>query len=334
MRLVVERRSLVSDGRTLDQPEICETLEFAFDGNRRFLRSVRRPTGDVLVSTAVGEQKTLAAKEAIALGHVKDFVEETRAFDGTHFFSIRGQGVAELHSFISVKKSQGSNFDVFYLRCIGWFIADPTAPHDFETLRSQFALPAILEGDSSFSVNSDTVNGLHCVRLQAEVLEDIRPVRKTIWVSPAHAYMLVRRDYTHSDGTRISQINAHEPVEISAGLWIPRRCTYHNKYGATFGTDAAAKVDELRLREWQVGLTDASLFQPTVPAQAMIVDHSATSSIGDEPIIRFPSAGAQKLDQVVNQYQRTRRNWLLWANVLVVTVIVSIATLRNRIRRR
>jgi hypothetical protein len=328
LRITISRELLSENGQDLASPFHLGEVEFAFQGDKRFMRVKRVNRGSVFVSRESSKLEEVPIHEAIERGLAQPTTEERRVLNDDGFASIRG-GVAELHTLTSVRKTESSNFDSFYLRCVGFVIRDPTATDDFESMREDTSLPGLLRSHTmTFETSFDELDGFSCVRIHGI---DQDGSARTLWLSPSHGYMAVQRDDTGPDSQFLSRTRATDPVEVVDGFWLPRTCTYSYEYDGPGPDSHPGHKDEMRLVEWQVGDFDDSLFETKVSKSAAVVQHGRSAN----PVVSFPPVGGRKLDESIESFRRP--SWLIWGNVggviLLAAALLIGCVIRSRRRR-
>ena len=346
LRLAVRRTQTILDGVPIDPPKFLSEVEFAFSGEQRFLNNEQVQSGtkgQLLVDGEPSEKEQAATQKKYGSQAVVGF---KRAYDGEILRTLNGDTVGTLESLQTREEIKGSKFDMYYLRSVGWFILDPMATDDFETLRKTRFLPNIFISQR-YSVKKEGIDGIDCVRLDGTVPSDFQE-HDTIWLDESHEYMLLRRDFSEPSGRLIYQVKMADPVEITDRLHLPKICIINEYPLSESGLPGGkiAKQIRMELIDWSVNDIPDSLFSFEFPPNAMISDFVDTLERGlpvTQPIHRFTSADGKILDRTVQSLQSgptlgnvnvsQSRGGLFWGNVIVIVVLfVSLLFLRWKAR--
>lgn len=328
LRLVIRRRTVVESGQKLKEPRDEGYVDFAFSDSRRYLQSRhRRGT----VKTVKSDDRPRPAPPA------PEWVTETRVFDGD-MLRASADSVASVNSTTTARQKKGSRFDVFYLRCVGWFLPDPVAAPDFENRRQDRFLPEALRR-AQYTCRQDTIDGRECVRLDGHIVSEYTTsyVGDTVWLDPARGFMLIRRHFSNSAGRAFGRITTDDPVEVHSGLWLPRRCTM-DEYPYEESDpkrDTLTNRTDLELEKWSANDVPDSVFGLEFSAGTLVADFAEAERQGrplNEPVTGIATGDGELFDQSIGGVSRGRL-WLLLVTIVLVMLgggLVVTSRLRGR----
>lgn len=333
LSITVERFESIENGRAIKPMRFVGKMDFAFSDDRRYLYSEeRRQSSENFKVFVDGELNAAQKAEAKAKFGANAIVSFLRAYDGTHMKTVNGDSVGTIESQETKNEINGSRFDSYYLRSIGWFVSDPMATDEFENKRKTRFLPTVFI-EQQYTISRERFNEIDCVKLEGKIPGELEE-HDTIWLDSASGYSLVRRDFANQFGKLLYQIKTERPVNIIDGVWLPKVCVI-NEYTLDNNDPKVVKQTRLHLTDWTVNDVPNSRFSFDFPPNALITDYVDTHKVGiplSQPIQRITSADGKILDTTLRAVgtlsgemleAKQSRRWLIWLNVAVVITLLA-----------